>query len=189
MSTISAAFRTVAVMIGLLNTPVMAADQTAGDSLQSFIATYRCDIEERLALLHRRAEPPKGQNRRYIILSRADAQQDYVQCMFIVDGGAKVLCEAANGFFLTKENEPHVNILSTEEITRLAALGFDTTLTDGNYQSYTPIKDERSLKDIAALILSVMFQAYGAKTGTEMVVDGSYITPSPAHLRTCQATS
>ncbi|WP_158817101.1 hypothetical protein [Methylocapsa sp. S129] len=69
---------------------VVAASST---DLSAFLAAYRCDVVERLKMIHADRAPKS----RYLVIGLLGAQRGYVQCLFVEDDH-RLLCEAESGF-------------------------------------------------------------------------------------------
>jgi hypothetical protein len=144
---------------------LLAETAAAEDAdLRNFIATYRCAIVERLKIVH--ANP--AQRDRYFIFSLKRDKQAYVQCLFLADR-PNMLCEASSGFYLTKPGKPRSSWrVPPDRLAALAQLGFSTDDSAGNYQLMLDLRAGADIGAIADLILTAIYQGYGARIGTPM---------------------
>jgi hypothetical protein len=132
--------------------------------LGQFIATYRCAVVERLKIVHANPAP----SNRYFVFSLRRDPQAYVQCLFLPDR-PNMLCEASSGYHLAKPGEPRSSWrVPPDRLAALARLGFSTVDSAGNYQLMLDLSAGVDIVAIADLILSAIYQGYGARVGTPM---------------------
>ncbi len=144
------------VALGLL---VGSASTSASeDSLQTFVATYRCEVVERLSMI--RAN--RSTTDRFLVLSLDGVQRGYVQCLFLDD--ARLLCEAESGYYADRPGEPRSFRVPPAALAALARLGFATEETEGNYQRLIEIATPADLEYAAEVMLSALYEGYGART-------------------------
>jgi hypothetical protein len=146
---------------------VAAADAAAAErptGLQAFINTYRCAVIERLQLIHlNRAH----ETDRFLVLALRRNQEMYVQCLFM-DDDRQMLCEASSGFYAQLPGEPRRFRVTPQGLGALARLGFSTDDSRGNYQRLIGLSSTADFPLVADLILSALYQAYGARIGSDM---------------------
>jgi hypothetical protein len=144
---------------------VAAADAARADTadLAVFLAAYRCDVVERLRMI-RADQTPKH---RYLILAIKEGPRGYVQCLF-VENDARLLCEAESGFYAQKDGEPRRFRVRSEGIAALAQLGFSTDDSEGNYQRLIPLDGSDDFAEIADVILTALYEAYGARLDSKL---------------------
>jgi hypothetical protein len=140
--------------------PVAAGSST---DLAAFLAAYRCDVVERLQMIHADPTPKK----RYLVIGLLDPPEAYVQCLF-VENDSKILCEAESGFYRQKAGEPRQFRVTPQALAALARLGFSTDDSEGNYQRMIDLASTSDFAGVADLILSALYQGYGAGLDSRM---------------------
>jgi len=152
-------------LLGVALATMLAASAARADSadLANFLATYRCDVVERLGMIH----PGRAPKDRYLILAIKEGPRGSVQCLF-VENDARLLCEAESGFYAQKAGEPRQFRVSPEGIAVLARLGFSTDDSEGNYQRLIPLDGGGDFSAIADVILTALYEAYGARIDSRL---------------------
>ena len=131
--------------------------------LAGFLAAYRCDLVERLRMIHADRTPKD----RYLILAIKEGPRGYVQCLF-VENDTRLLCEAESGFYEPKAGEPRRFRVRPEGVAALARLGFSTDDSKGNYQRLIPLDGSDDFAGVADVILTALYEAYGARMDSEL---------------------
>lgn len=126
-----------------------------GDQLRTFLAGYRCEIVDRLGEIH--ASPDR--KARYIVLSDRSRPEHYVQCLFIEDD-MRMLCEVASGFYLTKEGESRIKLVSPRGFSALERLGFSGNDAEGNFQTFVDTATDADFPAVADLMLTALYRGY-----------------------------
>jgi hypothetical protein len=141
-----------------------AASPAAADGgLAAFLSAHRCDVVERLRMIH--ADPaPKD---RYLVISLLAPDRGYVQCLFVEDD-RRLLCEAESGFYAQAPGQPRQFRLAPDRLAALASLGFATDDTDGNYQRLIDAAGEAADDAVADAILSALYRGYGARIDSRL---------------------
>jgi hypothetical protein len=139
-----------------------AADAALAD-LAVFLAAYRCDVVERLSMI-RADRTPKD---RYLILAIKEGPRGYVQCLF-VENDSRLLCEAESGFYAQAVGQPRAFRVTPEGIAALARLGFSTDDSEGNYQRLIPLNGADAFAEVADVVLTALFEAYGARLDSKL---------------------
>jgi hypothetical protein len=161
-SYIRMACRAWAILISVAAGSVASAQAMSG--FERFIELYRCPVRERLELIHADKTHPGD---RFFVLMLAGQPERYVQCLFF-DEDRKVLCEAASGFYAHLPGKPNIFGPNSHGIAALAQLGFSTDGSSGNYQIELETTKPGALKHIADLMLTALYEAYGAYTGSRL---------------------
>ncbi len=157
-----AAAQTTALLVALL-----APTAVRTPALRELLAAQQCEVVDRLARIHATPNPADQQNR-YLILSRADAPQDYVQCAFD-QLDRHMLCEAASGYFYDVPRTMH---LKPAAIAMLGLLGFSTDDdAPQNFRRSFPVADPPNLDAIAKLMLAALFVGYDVRADTALRFD------------------
>ena len=92
---------------------------------------------------------------RYLVVDAG--RRGYVQCMFF-DDDRNILCEVASGFY----DKPGVQYAAPGKLPALAALGFSTDASAGNYRQEIPVSGTDSLAGVADTMVHVFYEVYGA---------------------------
>jgi hypothetical protein len=142
--------------------PAAAASAT---DLTAFIAAYRCDVVERLRMIHANTT---SKDDRFLIIGLQDTSEAYVQCLFN-DDDSKIFCEAASGFYLQKEDQPRRFRMTPQALAALARLGFSTDASKGNYRRMIDLTGSSDFTAIADLLLSALYQGYGAGLDSRLI--------------------
>ena len=147
-----------------LATSAIALAPTSQDE-RAYVATYKCEIAARIARIH--ASPtPKF---RYIVVSPKNAPGNYVQCLFVEDD-ARMLCEAASGYYAKPASQSPSPIVSPDGLLALSALGFSTDGSEGNFQRFSASRSPDDFGAIAELLLSALYEGYGARLPAKLEV-------------------
>ena len=173
----------IAAICGLASTDTSALANSAAD-LRAFVDTYRCEITLRLEQIHAHRRPRD----RYLIISPKHAPESYVQCIF-VELDTKMLCEAASGFFAQPAGKSRRPVLPPEALASLGRLGFATDSTEGNFQQIISMNSETRLASIADLILSALYQGYGARLNSGIALQAPLGPGGRAALARCVPVS
>ena len=134
------------------------------DDLSALLVKRRCVVAAQLRAIHALPDPSDEQDR-FLILSRVDAPQDYVQCHF-ADADRAMRCEAASGYFFDVPRTMH---LPPPAIAALGHLGFSTD--DAAPQNFTQtfsLAAEPDLDAVATLMLTALHVGYGVTAATRL---------------------
>lgn len=155
-----------ACLAGLSATRLARAE--APGSRAAFIADNRCAIIARLHMIH--SQP--GTADRFLAVYLARDSGAYVQCLLEADD-TEILCEAASGFYSVPEGETPPPV-PPERVAVMAAAGFSTDASDGNFQKLIVIADHaRDFEQVADLLLGILYDAFGARPWTPL----RYVAP------------
>jgi hypothetical protein len=141
------------------------------DDLATFGATYKCAVVELLMRVH--AHPNMDLSSRFLILDRADNGSAYVQCAFD-DHDRSMLCEAASGFFAVPGEAP---VFTPEQKQALAKLGFAMNEPRANFRQFLRFGHEPDYDAVADLLLTTLYEAYGARRDTVIEVTAPFAMP------------
>lgn len=155
-----------------------AADGRERDRLGAFLSTYHCEIVGRLGQIHASSEKAS----RYIILSDASRPEHYVQCLFIEDD-ARMLCEVASGFYLTRPEESRIKIVSPQGLSALERLGFSGDDAKGNFQTFVRTATAVDFPTVADLMLTALYRGYEKREPPRLKIDAP-LGPGERRLRT-----
>ncbi len=100
------------------------------------------------------AHPPTPRDRFLIV---DIGRSGYVQCL-LYSRDRKILCEVASGFY----GLPGDQYVAPDKLPALAALGYSTDASKGNYQRRLDVKGGDSLPEIADLVIRSLHDVYGA---------------------------
>jgi hypothetical protein len=148
----------------------------AHDSFRNFQAAYRCDVLERLKLIHATGDPLRPLNR-YLAISMP--ARDYVQCIFH-EKNSRVRCEASSGFWTTKRGHERSTYQTPRAIAALARLGFDTDDSAGNFRIDQPVGAPVDFASLADLMLRALHDGYGARSDTKLTFNAPFAPNHPA---------
>lgn len=143
-----------------------AVDGRESDHLAVFLSTYHCEIVGRLGQIHANS----NRKARYIILADTSQPEHYVQCLFIEDD-ARMLCEVASGFFLTKPEENRIRIVSPQGLSALERLGFSGDATKGNFQAFVSTATAADFSAVADLMLTALYRGYEKRRPPRLEID------------------
>jgi hypothetical protein len=146
--------------------PASPAVAASAADLSAFLAAYRCDVVERLLMIH--ANQTSKDDRFLIIGLQGAPEETYVQCLFN-DDDSKIFCEAASGFYLQKAGEPRRSRVTPQALAALARLGFSTDDSKGNYRRMMDLTGPSDFTVIADLMLSALYQGYGAGLDSRLI--------------------
>jgi len=141
------------------------------DTLQS---KYRCPITAYLTEIHRR---PLAKKDRYLILWSAGRPEFYVQCMFF-DKDREIHCEAASGYY----GEKIAGFATPTKLAALAALGFSTDASAGNFVQERPAADVEALYDIAGMLVESLVRVYDMGTADLLLHNAPLAPLAPRYL-------
>jgi hypothetical protein len=150
----------------------------------AFIGEHRCAVTERLERIHARGDRATSKDRFLAITTMwRGAPQAYVQCIFF-ENDTKMYCEASSGFYERKPEERRVAPVPGS-ITAIAALGFSTDPSEGNFSQEIDLGDPPDVSRAADLMLSTLHDAYGARLWTELKYNAPFAptlsrTPRPS---------
>lgn len=151
----------------LLVTADSAAAGSAG--IESFLRAYECPVSQRLALIHERGDRQQ-EDSRFLLLSVDRAGPGYVQCAFY-DDDRQMMCEAESGYFSAEPGAPQRSFLPAAKVAKLGRLGFSTDASQGNFQRNMDTGTSAELRSVARLLLSALYEAYGARLDEPIEVD------------------
>lgn len=169
----------LAVALAIATAPRPAAAD--GDNLGGFLSAYRCPVIVRLAGIHARGDR-KREDERFLILALARDENSYVQCAFF-DEDRRILCEAASGYYNAPEGAPRTAYLPADSIAALAKLGFSTDDSHGNFQRETEIRGRSDFDSVAELLLTALYESYGARLNTKIEVHSALVEDLGAVLK------
>lgn len=138
----------ILAMPGLAARAEPAALQHRLDALQE---KYRCPITEYLLAIRRR---PLARKRRFLVLSPLIAE-GYVQCLFF-DKDRQIDCEAASGYY----DPDMADVKTPAKLAALAALGFATDASAGNFVQQRPVSSDGALYDVAGMLVETLARVY-----------------------------
>lgn len=129
------------------------------DGLSDFVETYQCSLEGLIAKIL--ARDKRVEHGRFIIIMGVrDPDADYVQCHF-GERDREALCEASSGWWNKRGPKPQ---FTSAQLGALQKLGFSTDGSHGNFQSHLHFSsDGPEPDDVARLMLSALYQGYGAR--------------------------
>lgn len=131
---------------------------------------YRCPITEYLLAIHRR---PLKWKHRFLVLSPLRAE-GYVQCLFF-DSDRQIDCEAASGFY-----DPEMgNVKTPAKLAALAALGFSTDASAGNFVQQRPVPAAGALYDVAGMLVETLARVYDLETGDVLRFEAPLVPRPP----------
>jgi hypothetical protein len=135
------------------------------DDLAGFVEPRRSAITQLLARIH--ANPNPDVSVRFLILSRMDTPNHYVQCAFD-DGDSRMLCEAASGYFAEPNTGPW---FTPEQKQALADLGFSMDEPKENFRRFVEFPAGLDLDAVADLLLKALYLGYGVRKTTMVEVE------------------
>jgi hypothetical protein len=150
-------------MAAAMVAPASPAAAASASDLTAFLAAYRCELVERLRMIH--ADP--APDARHLIIYLLDAPRAYVQCLF-VENDSKILCEAESEFYRQKAGEPRRFRITPQSLAALARLGFSTDDSKGNYRRIIDLTGAGDFTVVADLLLSALYQGYGARLDSRL---------------------
>jgi hypothetical protein len=132
---------------GLLLACVVVAPAHADRA--AFIDEHRCAVTERLERIHARGNRATSKDR-FLAISTMwrGTPQAYVQCIFFAND-TKMYCEAPSGFYERKPEERGVAPVP-DLITAIAALGYSTDPSEGNFSQEIDLGDPPNVSRAAA---------------------------------------
>ena len=155
-----------------LATPTLAAraDPSLQQQLDTLQEKYRCPITEYLLAIHRR---PLSQKHRFLVLSPLIAE-GYVQCLFF-DKDRQIDCEAASGFY----DPDMANVKTPAKLAALAALGFSTDASAGNFVQQRPVPAADALYGVAGMLVETLVRVYDLQTGDVLRFEAPLVPRPP----------
>jgi hypothetical protein len=173
----------IAMAVAIFSPAGPAAAASAAD-LTAFLAAYRCDVVERLRMIHAN---PTSKDDRFLIIGLQNPPQAYVQCLFN-DDDSKILCEAASGFYDQKAGDPRPFRVTPQALAALARLGFSTDDSKGNYRRMIDLAGSDDFTFIADLLLSALYQGYGAGLDSRLILEAP-LAPGKGTFARCAPLS
>lgn len=161
-----------AIAVLALNEPAIA-----GDSFRELQVVYRCEVVQRLELIHATGDPTSTRNR-FLAVTLPDIQHNYVQCIFH-DRNRKIYCEASSGFWSTKENEVRTIRQPPATVAALAKLGFDTDDSAGNFKIDRDVGERPDFNALADFILHALHDGYGARHDMTLKFNAPFAPQTP----------
>lgn len=131
---------------------LMTGEPRLQQRLDTLQAKYRCPITANLTEIRRR---PLAQPHRFLILSTMARPEFYVQCLFF-DKDRQIDCEGASGYYYDKI----AGFATPPKLVALAALGFSTDVSAGNFVRQRPVTNPDSLYDIAGMLVETLARVY-----------------------------
>ena len=150
----------------------------------AFMGEHRCAVTERLERIHARGNRATSKDRFLAITTMwRGMPQAYVQCIFF-GNDRKMYCEATSGFYERKPNERGIAPVPGS-ITAIAALGYSTDPSGGNFSQEIDLGDPPDVSRAAELMLATLYDAYGARLWTELQYNAPFAptlsrTPRPS---------
>ena len=185
--------RALAISVAGVVLSALSASAWAGDhketSLEDFIVTYRCMVIEHLKAIREHGSRATPENR-YVILALQNSPQRFVQCIYH-EYDSKLLCEASSGRFGPRAGQHHNLTLSQHAIERLHALGFEDPPGDdvANFAQEIALGDPPDLESVSRILLSAMYETYGARNGMIMKLTTPLVAPEPEIVLGCKPVS
>jgi hypothetical protein len=153
-----------------------AAVAHPSNSLRARLAEFRCPVVDRLDGIHEYRSPHDYLNR-FLAVTPAGHPHGYIQCMFIAQR-SRILCEASSGYYYNKDDAPRTFLLPPNAIAALGRLGFSTDDSEGNFRYEAEIATPPDLNGIADLILTALYDGYGARAGATLRFNAPFAPPS-----------
>jgi len=165
------------LLLGLMDVFPVTAETI---DFKKFRAQFRCEVVNRLERIYGFGDRSKHQDR-FLSITVPEHRHGYVQCMFY-EGGRKLICEAASGFFLSKPEEPRLYRLSDEKIDQLRSLGFSDDDSRGNFRHYSDVESSPNFNRIADFLLAALHQGYDANAQSRLQFNAPF---APNTATTC----
>ena len=162
----------------------MASASGARADRAAFVDEHRCAVMERLERIHASSDRSTSKDRFLAITTLWRGRpQAYVQCIFF-ESDTKMYCEAASGFYEQRPQERRLRPMPGS-IAAIAALGFSTDPSEGNFSQEIDLGDPPDLSRAADLMLATLHDAYGARLWTELKFNAPFAptlsrTPRPS---------
>lgn len=159
----------LALTVVLLTLPSLAATplQQRLDKLQE---KYRCQITAYLRAIRAR---PLTVKHRFLIIERMARSEYYVQCLFY-DNDSNIDCEAVSGYY----NPDLTGFATPAQLAALAALGFSTDASAGNFAQQRPVPNDGALYDIAGMLVETLVRVYDLQID-DLLVFHAPLVPFP----------
>ncbi|GGF63111.1 hypothetical protein GCM10007301_23630 [Azorhizobium oxalatiphilum] len=126
----------------------------------AFVQRVGCEIDRRIRIV---AARPPGKNR-FVIAGVPAKGHAYAQCL-MVEEGSSILCEVASGFYLKQKGDPSTVEVPARVRALLAAEGFDTDPSEGNFQRHwTPTNLSAEIEATGRSLAGLLYDLYGART-------------------------
>lgn len=107
-----------------------------------------------------------------LILEEGHYEHAYVQCLF---RGEMALIELSSGYFAQKPGQPRARKqVGPHKLKRLAALGFTTDDSEGNFQCFRDLRDTPP-QDLAELMLTALFDTYCSKASDQLCWESPFV--------------
>ena len=144
-------------------------------TLDALHERYYCRILDYLQAIHR--YPPLSKDR-YLIVA-ADPPGVYVQCLLSPDRG-QIFCEAASARY----KRPVRQLVPSDRLPQLAALGFDRDPGDANYQQQHRLIGAAELARFADLNIRSFYYLYGISPDSGLSLKAALVPlpPKPRYL-------
>ena len=168
-------------MLAAALAPLLAAPAARAEMSKSFHAlleVYRCEVVHRLEQVYAAGDPASDRHR-YIAISVPGRVQAYVQCMFH-DHESKIYCEAASGFYYTKQGAARTFHQPPQTIAALARLGFSTDNSVGNFKVDFDVADPPDFNAMADFILQALHDGYGARGQMNLRFNAPFAPRAPS---------
>lgn len=170
----------VAIASGISGCARGATVSASSSDADSFVETFLCHVH---AVARDVISSPAERNR-FLVLSRTDVDQAYVQCMSN-RSGTRLLCEAASGFYRYAEGDPRRFRHWRSQVEALAALGFDTSVAQGNFTLEVWTRDADEVREAARLMLRAMAEGFEATTLDPVFIDAPNVLSDEQLLIPC----
>lgn len=152
----------------------------AADPRSVFIHENICEITGRLHAIHLSPKPTD----RFLIVAVHDRPQAYVQCL-LSNQDQEILCEASSGFYARLPGEPR-DPVPPAVLALMEAAGFSTDASEGNFQRLRNVDAVGpTFQDTAETLLGLLYDAYGARRGTELEYTSPLARPDAMAAEGC----
>ena len=175
-----------AIGIVVLMRSLMATATESPSEPEAFLSRFRCDVLERLAYIHTHGD--RAGPDRFIVVALEGYPEAYVQCIF-QDNDAKVLCEASSGFFAQLPGQSRRFHVKPRGVLILEKLGFSIDDSGGNYQRMVELGSPPDLVAIADLMLTTLYEVYGAQHATALEIKAPLAPDSTLSLARCTGSA
>ena len=157
--------RTFLMTAALFSASIKSRAQDEAATYHDLLVQYRCPVVDRLQRLYEAGGSADDQDR-FLIIDFPNRPQDDVQCAF--DSRARVLCEAASGFFYDPPGKPRTYHLPAAAIAALGRLGFSTDDSAGNFRIWLDLADPPNFNALADFMLKALHDGYGARADMKL---------------------
>lgn len=155
-----------AVVVACLS---FAGIATADPARDAFVSRHRCRVVAQLTEIHRRG-PVETSHNRFIVLSLRDFPERYTQCIFF-ERDTAMSCEASSGAYLADAQDAARYVPRPDVIETLHRLGFRQKNRSENFSREVELGAGTDVTVAADLMLAVLFEAYGVRAGTPLVIE------------------